>query len=161
MTVLKSGWFARPLNSVFTAGKLWKVCLASSLSTAGRSRGLGMRITLPPVRMPSIMFTVKAKMWYSGRAHTLVGCSLAGTCFITGSFQASDCSTLAITLRCSSTAPLLTPVVPPVYCSTATSSGPISGRLSVPRVPLAMASLKRTACGRLKVGTIFLTLRTA
>ncbi|MDT4856972.1 hypothetical protein FQZ97_913790 [compost metagenome] len=89
-----------------------------------------------------------------------MGCSPSGTRFITGSFQASDCSRLAITLRCSSTAPLLTPVVPPVYCSTAMSSGLMSGRLSVPRVPLAMASLKRTAWGRLKAGTIFLTLRT-
>ncbi|MNT66159.1 hypothetical protein D3C72_2042000 [compost metagenome] len=90
----------------------------------------------------------------------LVGCSPAGTCFMTGLFQASDCSTLAITLRCSSTAPLLTPVVPPVYCSRAMSSGLMSGFLSVPRVPWATASLKRTAPGRSNVGTIFLTLRT-
>ncbi len=69
------------------------------------------------------MPTVKAKMWYSGSAQTVVICSLAGTFFMTGSFQACDCSTLATTLRCSSTAPLETPVVPPVYCSTATSSG--------------------------------------
>ena len=79
---------------------------------------------------------------------------------MTGSFHASDCKALAITLRCNSTAPLDTPVVPPVYCNTATSSGLISGRLSVPRVPRAIASLKRTAWGKLNVGTIFLTLRT-
>lgn len=59
----KSGWCSRALNRVLTAGKLWKVCWLSSLSTAGRSRGLGMRMVLPPLRMLSIMFTVKAKMW--------------------------------------------------------------------------------------------------
>ncbi|MNS34302.1 hypothetical protein D3C72_664260 [compost metagenome] len=79
---------------------------------------------------------------------------------MTGSFQASDCSTLAITLRCRSTAPLDTPVVPPVYCSTATSSGPVATGLSEPPAPLSSASLKRTAPGRLKCGTSFLTLRT-
>ena len=62
LTVPKSGWLASPLNSVLTAGKLWKVCFDSSFSTAGRSRGFGIRISLPPVRMDSIMFTVKAKM---------------------------------------------------------------------------------------------------
>ena len=75
------------------------------------------------------MPTVNAKMWYSGRAQTLVGCSPAGILAMTGWFQTSDCSTLAITLRCSSTAPLETPVVPPVYCSTATSSALIVGLL--------------------------------
>jgi len=68
---------------------------------------------------------------------------------ITGWFQTSDWMTLAMMLRCSSTAPLETPVVPPVYCKTATSSPEISGFLKVARVPRAMASLKRTACGRL------------
>ena len=160
LTVLKSGWLARPLNSVFTAGKLWKVSLDSVLSTADRSRGLGMRISLPPVRIDSIMPTVNAKMWYSGSAQTLVGCSLAGTLSITGWFHTSDCSTLAMMLRCRSTAPLETPVVPPVYCSTATSSALISGFLNGALVPIAMAWLKRTAPGRLKAGTIFLTLRT-
>ena len=48
------------------------------------SRGLGMRITLPPVRSDNIMPTVNAKMWYSGSAHTLVGCSPAGTLPMTG-----------------------------------------------------------------------------
>ncbi len=77
-----------------------------------------------------------------------------------GAFQASDCSTLAMMLRCSSTAPLLTPVVPPVYCSTAMSSRRISGRLKVAARPCAIASLKRTACGSSKAGTSFFTLRT-
>jgi hypothetical protein len=68
---------------------------------------------------------------------------------MTGWFQTSLCRTLAITLRCNSTAPLETPVVPPVYCSTATSSPLIAGVLNGALVPWAMAALKRTAPGRL------------
>ena len=48
--LVEIGMVGRPLNSVLTAGKLWNFCLDSSLSTAGRSRGLGIRITFPPVR---------------------------------------------------------------------------------------------------------------
>src|SRR6218665_1380544 len=147
-TVPESGWLDSALNKVLTAGKLLKRCLDSSLSTAGRSRGLGIRMVLPPGRSDSIMFTVNAKMGYSGSAQTLGGCSPAGSFFIPVSCQSSDCSTLAITLRCSSTAPLLTPVVPPVYCSSAMSSGVMPGFFSVPRAPCATASLKRTAAGR-------------
>ncbi|MNV38921.1 hypothetical protein D3C71_1304840 [compost metagenome] len=135
------------MNSVLTAGKLWKRCLDSSASVALRSRGLGISSVLPPVRMDSIMFTVKAKIWYSGSAQTLVGCSPLGTLSMAGAFQASDCSTLAMTLRCSSTAPLLTPVVPPVYCSSAMSSGSSCGASKLAPAPLASASLKRTAPG--------------
>ena len=117
-------------------------------------------MVLPPVRMDSIMFTVKAKMWYSGSAHTAVGCWPAGTRPMAGEFQASDCSTLAITLRCSSTAPLDTPVVPPVYCSSAMSSGCSCGAVNGALAPLASASLKRTAPGSSKGGTSFLTFLT-
>ena len=60
---------------------------------------------------------------------------------ISGIAQISFCSTFATRLRCSSTAPLDTPVVPPVYCSTAMSSGLTAGRCSVPAVPRAIASL--------------------
>ena len=77
-----------------------------------------------------------------------------------GMFQASDCNTLAITLLCSSTAPLDTPVVPPVYCNTAMSLGCRSGRFSATCFPCDTASLKRIAPGKLNTGTIFLTLRT-
>ena len=79
------------------------------------------------MRMDSIMFVLKPKMWYSGSAQTVTICSPAGIFFSAGWYQASACSRLATRLRCSSTAPLLTPVVPPVYCSTAMSSGPDLG----------------------------------
>jgi len=90
-------------------------------------------------------------------------CVPAGIFFKAGWYQASACRMLATRLRCSSTAPLLTPVVPPVYCSTAMSSGPTWAGCSVMRRPRASASLKRTVftpAGRLKAGTIFFTRRT-
>ena len=61
-TLLKAGWWAIALNSVFTAGKLWKRCLASSFSTAPMSRGFGIRMLQPPMCSDSIMFAVKPKM---------------------------------------------------------------------------------------------------
>ena len=61
-TLTMSGWCAKALNKVFTAGNEWKGWRASSLNTAGRSRGLGSRMLAPPIRRLSIMFTVNAKM---------------------------------------------------------------------------------------------------
>ena len=87
-------------------------------------------------------------------------CSPVGIFFSAGWYQASACRMLATRLRCSSTAPLLTPVVPPVYCSTAMSSGPTCAGLKVLPRPCESASLKRTAPGSSKAGTIFFTLRT-
>ena len=99
--------------------------------------------------MDSIMPTVNAKIWYSGKAHTLVGCSPAGTLAMAGSNQAAHCKVLATRLRLSSTAPLETPVVPPVYCNTATSSGWVLGGVKGTPAALANAALKGTASGRL------------
>jgi len=59
----------------------------------------------------------------------------------------------------SSTAPLEMPVVPPVYCSTAMSSGRMSGFFNACPRPLATAALKRTAPGSEKAGTAFFTRR--
>ena len=55
--------------------------------------------------------------------------------------------TLATTLRWRSVAPLATPVVPPVYCRNATSSGPISTGRSVISCPMESASLNGVAPG--------------
>src|SRR4029450_13856989 len=74
-------------------------------------------------------------------------CSPLGLFFSAGWYPASACRMLATRLRCSSTAPLLTPVVPPVYCSTAMSSGPTLAGLNVGRRPMAGAWVKRTAPG--------------
>jgi hypothetical protein len=92
-------------------------------------------------------------MWYSGSAHTTFMLSPGGICLSAGLFHTAHCSTFATRLRWSSIAPLLTPVVPPVYCSTARSSGPIAGGASCLRAPSATASLKRTAAGSEKCGT--------
>ena len=61
-TLAKSAWWAIALNSVLTAGKLWKRCCDSSFSMPGMSRGLAIRMLQPPMRMPSIMFVLKPKM---------------------------------------------------------------------------------------------------
>ncbi len=74
--------------------------------------------------------------------------------------QAEACCMFAIMLRWVSIAPLATPVVPPVYCRNARSSGPISTFGNVPREPAASASLKRTAFGSENGGTSFLTYLT-
>ncbi|MNN29810.1 hypothetical protein D3C81_1434270 [compost metagenome] len=77
-----------------------------------------------------------------------------------GCIQASDCNTFDTMFRCSSVAPFEIPVVPPVYCRKAMSSGPVSTGFSVMLAPSASTSLKRTQCGSSHAGTIFLTLRT-
>ena len=78
------------------------LCGLSASTTAGKSRGFGIRIFLPPVRMPSRQQTVKAKMWYSGSAQAMTDCSGGGGFFgwfSAGCIHASDCSTLATMLR--------------------------------------------------------------
>ena len=49
-------------KSVFTAGKLWNFSPPRSLNIDGRSRGLGIRMLHPPMRIASIMFVLKPKM---------------------------------------------------------------------------------------------------
>jgi hypothetical protein len=39
-----------------------EACATAPSARAGMSRGLGIRMLQPPMRMPSIMFTVKPKM---------------------------------------------------------------------------------------------------
>ena len=126
----------------------------------GMSRGLGISRHMAPMRMPSRQHAVSAKMWYSGSAVTIVMRSTCLPFLSAGCSQASFCSTLAMTLRCSSVAPFDTPVVPPVYCRKATSSRLMSGLASCRRRPAAIASLNLVAPGSEKAGTIFFTLRT-
>ncbi len=56
-------------------------------------------------------------------------------------------------LRWESCAPFAMPVVPPVYCRTAKSSGSIDGLDRVSRAPFFKADLKLTAFGMWKEGT--------
>ncbi len=73
--------------------------------------------------------------------------------------KATTCRVFATMFRCVSTAPLETPVVPPVYCRKATSSPDTSTGSSFSEAPFASASLKRTAPGSEYAGTILRTLR--
>ena len=68
-----------------------------------------------------------------------------------GENQASACSTAETMLRCVSTAPLDSPVVPPVYCKNAVESSVAALGTSARPVPWARASAKRvTFCAPLK-----------
>ena len=83
-------------------------------------------------------------MWYSGRAVMITsspGRALPPT-------QAEACCMFATRLRWVSIAPLATPVVPPVYCRKAMSSGPIETSGNSCLAPSASVSRKRTADGR-------------
>ncbi|MCY1453757.1 hypothetical protein D9M71_707690 [compost metagenome] len=84
-------------------------------------------------------------MWYSGNGVMRIS---QPSCRFEP-ISARHCSMLATRLRWVSIAPLATPVVPPVYCNTATSLA--CGLASVTGWPLpsARVSLKRTARGKL------------
>src|SRR3954468_18740959 len=79
--------------------------------------------------------------------------------FTNGRIQASICAILAATLRWSSVAPLATPVVPPVYCRKATSSGATATVLSGVLRPSARTHLNVSAFGRWKGCTAFFRRR--
>ena len=160
-TVANSGWLATAANSVLTAGKEWNVSPRSAPSSALTSRGLGMRMLQPPRCSPSSMLVVKLKMWYSGSEHTTVKDAPGGSWRSAGWFHVAHCRMLATRLACESMTPLDTPVVPPVYCSTARSVGARSrGASNARRAPAATAALKRTAPGSAKRGTSLRTWRT-
>ena len=72
----------------------------------------------PPKAKNTIRFAVNAKMWYSGSAVITVSRPSSTPGFHTSMHWAM----LASRLPSVSAAPLLTPVVPPVYCSEATRS---------------------------------------
>ncbi|MNE42065.1 hypothetical protein D3C80_1361710 [compost metagenome] len=84
-------------------------------------------------------------MWYSGSG----AIRISQPSLRSEPIKARHCSMLAIRLRWVSIAPLATPVVPPVYCSTATSLR--SGLASLTGLPLPWlnASLSLMALGRL------------
>ena len=119
----------------------------------------------PPQRMASKL-VVSAKIWYSGRAATILILLTSPMRSTAGKNQASACNVAATTLRCVRTAPFDKPVVPPVYCKNAIESKFAGLGLRFKPLPLAMATLKGVTCkpldvSKLKAGTIFLILRTA
>ena len=117
------------------------------------SRALGISRLRAPVCQASSRPMPKPVAWCMGKAQTIAGCSPGGTRRKAGPYQAAACSALATRLRCSRTAPLLTPVVPPLYCSTAMSSGPSCGSAQASDRPRATASTKPTAPASSKGGT--------
>ena len=74
-----------------------------------------------------------------------------------GRIQALACSTFATMLRWVSIAALAMPVVPPVYCRKAMSSGPSGTSGSFSPKPEDSALLKVTAPGMLQGGTCLRT----
>ena len=76
-----------------------------------------------------------------------------------GFTHARACSRLATMLRCSSIAPLATPVVPPVYWRNAMSSWPSGTVSSLRRRPSASTSDSRSAPATSYAGIIFFTRR--
>ena len=128
-TLSKSGWLAIALNSVFTAGKLWKRWPASSFSTRRDVARVGDQDVAAAHAHGQHHVRVEAEDVIQRQRADGDDLLAGGIFFSAGWYQASACRMLATRLRCSSTAPLLTPVVPPVYCSTAMSSGPTAARL--------------------------------
>ena len=133
------------------------LCFFSSLTKAGKSRGLVMRTLVQPSRRKTMQFPVSAKIWYSGSAVIAVPCVSRGQA---GSVQAVDCRVFATMLPWLSIAPFETPVVPPVYCRKARSSWPRSICCSAWRAPAASTSRKRWWPGSDHAGTCLRTVRT-
>jgi len=64
----KSGWCIKALNRVLTPVMVVYLCLASSLTKPGMSRGFTISTFLPPILSIIRQFTVNEKIWYSGSA---------------------------------------------------------------------------------------------
>ncbi|MNI26819.1 hypothetical protein D3C73_805360 [compost metagenome] len=132
--------------------------LRHALISEGWSRGLMISTLRIPACMPYKPQTVMANTWYSGSALMIVSWVSDKSC-TTGCATASVCSTLAVRFRCDSIAPLGTPVVPPVYCSTATSSIVSVGGVNGKFAPVAKTFGSVCAPSMLQAGTIFLIRR--
>ncbi len=143
---------------MLTAGKLWKVCLDSSFQHRQRGRaGWGIRMVLPPVRMDSIMFAVKAKMWYSGRAHTAGRLLSAHQRLLHHRLSSRPRPAARWRSRCGAAAPPpCSPRVLPVYCSRAMSSRLNVGVLSVPPRALGDGVVEAHGTGQVVGGHHFL-----
>jgi hypothetical protein len=79
-SLANSGLLARALNSVLRQGKTLNLKVDNSLTKPGMSRGFGISRLQAPMRVPIMLQTVSAKMWYSGRQQTKFNCSLPSGC---------------------------------------------------------------------------------
>src|SRR5437667_454119 len=103
---------------VGTPGKRLGFVLSISLRMAPMSRGFGYRITSPPFTMERSMTAVSPYTWKRGIAPR----TRSGPCAPVTN-HAAHWAAFATRFRWVSIAPFGVPVVPPVYCRTATSSG--------------------------------------
>jgi hypothetical protein len=103
------------MNMVGTPGITVGLFLSISFM-ASSSTKRGMMTISAPLATAKFITAVMAKTWKNGKAASTR--SLPGTRFVA---HAAPCWQLVLTLACVSMAPLGVPVVPPVYCSTATS----------------------------------------
>ena len=88
-------------------------------------------------------------MWYSGSGISAVSAPSRRS----RATQVDSCTTLAITWPWRSTAPLGTPVVPPVYCRKAMSPAPTGASSRGCAAPCSIASSSATACAMCQGGT--------
>ena len=151
-TSAKPGASSKARYSVLTPMRAEGGNAFSVLMKAGRSRGLATSTVWVP-RLKNDSAPVSAKTWYSGSGIT----SVSAPSFMSRPIQAATCSTLATMLPWLSMAPLATPVVPPVYCRKARSSGPSATSSSASARPVASAARKGTAPGSRHGGTAFFT----
>ena len=152
-----SGKLLSPLKSAGTPGNRVMRCLETALTTEGRSRGFGRSTMQAPAHRPQPMQTLMPKTWNRGRA-----VSSTSSPYFTSGNQASICCTFTERLRWVSIAPLLGPVVPPVYWRAPTASRSISaigidaGALAIIPFQVTMSSVGVTLAQRL--GSCFLSL---
>ncbi len=126
------GVCSKALNSVLTPLMKLNLYFLSSATNAGKSRGFVISTLRAPSGRKARQLLVSAKMWYSGSAVITMRPPPAWSA---GLIHASACSRFATMLRWVSMAALATPVVPPVYCRKAMSSGPKLNRFDLESKP--------------------------
>ena len=157
LTWLNSGRCINAWNKVLTPGKiLISGCFINNFIKPVISRGLATNNNLAPLRIPSRPQAVSAKIWVMGKAHKKTNC--CWRFFKAGSSQDSIWMILAKILRCNKTAPLDTPVVPPVYCKKAMSSSLRLGLVKPWPEPILRAWFNLTQ-GKFQCGISFLIWR--
>src|ERR1700736_1269532 len=153
-TLSKPGVCSNALNSVFTPLIKLNLYFFNSATNPGKSRGFVIKTLRAPKGMNARQLLVSAKMWYSGSAVMTIRPAPACSA---GRIHTKDCSRFATMLRWVSTAALATPVVPPVYCRKAMSSGPRVTVANFRPSPIPKAFLNDIEPGILQGGTCLRT----
>lgn len=98
-------------------------CFVMPATSDWMSRGFATSTSVPAESVAQFMQTVMPKTWKSG-----MQVSTTSEAYSIFENHALVCCAFTVRLRCVSMAPFETPVVPPVYWSTAISSRSTSGR---------------------------------